>query len=83
MTQGRALELAPYNINVNAICPGMIWTPMCEQIGIRVSASPNNTEGITPRGWLDRVIETQCPLKREQTAEDIGYMVAFFASDYS
>ena len=83
MTQGGALALAPYNINVNAICPGWIWTPMWEQLCIRMSASPNNTEGLTPRGWSDRVIEERCPLKREQTAEDIGYMVAFLVSDYA
>ena len=83
MTQGAALALAPYTINVNAICPGWIWTPMWEQLCIRMSESPKNTEGLTPRGWSDRVIETQCPLKREQTAEDIGYMVAFLVSDYA
>ena len=27
-TQSTASELAPYDINVNAICPGLIWTPM-------------------------------------------------------
>ncbi len=32
MTRGLALELAPYNIMVNAICPGPFLTPMNEPI---------------------------------------------------
>jgi NAD(P)-dependent dehydrogenase (short-subunit alcohol dehydrogenase family) len=33
MTRGLALELAPHNILVNAICPGPFLTPMNEPIG--------------------------------------------------
>ena len=28
LTQAYALGLAPHNINVNAICPGLVWTPL-------------------------------------------------------
>lgn len=83
MTQGKALELGEYNINVNCICPGWIWTPMLEMIGIRKSTSPNNTTGITPRSWAEGTIEEHCAIKRMQTVEDIGNAVAFFASDVS
>ena len=31
-TQSNALQLAPFDINVNAICPGLLWTPMFERI---------------------------------------------------
>jgi NAD(P)-dependent dehydrogenase (short-subunit alcohol dehydrogenase family) len=31
-TKALAYEAAPYNININAICPGYILTPMAEQI---------------------------------------------------
>ena len=31
LTQAYALALAPFNINVNAICPGLLWTPMWER----------------------------------------------------
>ena len=27
-----AVELAPFNINVNAVCPGELWTNMIEEI---------------------------------------------------
>ena len=36
LTQSYAIELGPYNINVNAICPGYIWTPMWEKGGERI-----------------------------------------------
>ena len=35
LTQAYALALAPFNINVNAICPGLLWTPMWERIATR------------------------------------------------
>lgn len=34
LTKGVALELASYNINVNAICPGVIHTTMTPKVGI-------------------------------------------------
>ena len=83
-TQASALELAPYGINVNAICPGLLWTPMWERISYRRSISPTeNPEGLSPRELFDRSIEARIPLKREQTPDDIGNLAAFLTSDYS
>ena len=28
LTQSIALQVAPFNINANTICPGLVWTPM-------------------------------------------------------
>lgn len=83
LTQSSALELAPYNINVNSICPGTLWTDMWQRIAVRTSLSPQNTQGLTPRQIFDRSIQQRMPLGREQTPEDIGYMAAFLASDYA
>ena len=83
LTQGTASELAPYSINVNAICPGLLWTPMWERISYRTSMSPDNPEGLTPRQLFERAVEARIPLKREQTPEDIGNLAAFLASDYA
>jgi NAD(P)-dependent dehydrogenase (short-subunit alcohol dehydrogenase family) len=82
-TQASALELAPYNINVNAICPGLLWTPMWERISDRKAWLPDNTEGLTPREVFDQTVETRTPLGREQRPEDIGHLAAFLASDYA
>ena len=42
-----------------------------------------NKSNLTPREVFLKFIKDNCPLQREQTVEDIGYGVAFFASDNS
>ena len=83
LTQYSALELAPFNINVNAICPGLLWTPMWERIAVHWSLDQEKYPGHTPREIFDRAVDERIPLGREQTPEDIGYAVAFLASDYA
>ena len=48
-TQSHALQLAPYDINVNAICPGYLWTPMWERLAQFRSTfhSEPSTAGLT------------------------------------
>ena len=82
-TRSHALQLAPYSVNVNAICPGMLWTPMWQQIAVlrsRVADSPE-FKGLSGREYFDKTVESIVPLKREQTPEDIGAMAAFLASE--
>ncbi|MDP2948562.1 MAG: SDR family NAD(P)-dependent oxidoreductase [Chloroflexota bacterium] len=81
LTQSFAMDLAPYNINVNSICPGAIWTPMFEQIAQRQKRNDPTLKDLTPRQIFERLIEQRCPLKREQTPEDMGKMAAFLASE--
>ena len=81
LTQSYALDLAPYNINVNVVCPGTIWTPMWERIAVRAKRNNPEQQHLTPREIFDAAIAERCPLGREQTPEDIGKAVAFFASD--
>lgn len=80
-TQALALQLAPYNINVNAICPGLLWTPLWEKLGMGWAVGSEELKGLTPRQVFDKMVQQRIPLKREQTPEDIGYLVAFLASD--
>ena len=82
-TQSNALQLAPYDINVNAICPGLLWTAMFEQIAQKLSRFNEDPayQGLTGRAYFDKMIESMIPLKREQTPDDIGKLAAFLASD--
>ena len=82
-TQSNAFQLAPYNINVNSICPGLLWTPMWDQIARKLSKFSEDPvyEGPTGRDYFNRMVDTLTPLKREQTPEDIGRLAAFLASD--
>ena len=82
-TQSHALQMAAYNVNVNAVCPGLIWTPIWESIARKRSQFGGSlkTEGLRGKNLFDQFVKTWIPLQREQTPEDIGNIVAFLASD--
>jgi NAD(P)-dependent dehydrogenase (short-subunit alcohol dehydrogenase family) len=82
-TQSLATQLAPFNINVNAICPGLLWTPMWEAIAkARTKAGYEpGWEGLSGREVFDKAVESWIPLGREQTPEEVGKLAAFLASD--
>ena len=76
MTQSAALALAPYKITVNAICPGIVPTPMWTQI----DQERADLFGAGPGEAMSAFINT-VPLKRAATAADIAGAVAFFCSE--
>lgn len=75
ITQSAALYLAPYNINVNAICPGVVPTPMWSDID-RVQAE---RFGLSQGEWIKKTIEG-VPLKRAAAPADIAAAVSFLCS---
>lgn len=81
LTHLMATRLAPYNVNVNAVCPGLLWTPMWERIARSQQRANPELRGLTPREVFDRGVKLRTPLGRPQTPEDIGRAVAFLASD--
>ena len=80
VTQSLASELGRFNINVNAVCPGLLWTDMWRQLEGMYSRDVSE-EVVSQRKVFESVIKDRCPLGREQTPEDIGMVVAFLASD--
>ena len=82
-TQSHALQMAAYNVNVNAVCPGLIWTPIWESIARKRSQFGGSLEtgGLKGKNLFDQFVKAWIPLQREQTPEDIGNIVAFLASD--
>ena len=73
LTQVLALELAPYRINVNAICPGQIITDLAKQ----------DYPGLTWEEIKKKVSEehvSHIPLGRLGTLEDVANVAAFLAS---
>ena len=73
LTQSVAAGAAAYRINANAVCPGIVPTPMWQQIdkdrGQLFGAKP----GEAMAGFINTV-----PLKRAATPEDIAAAVVFF-----
>lgn len=80
-THHLAIELGQYNINVNAVCPGRLWTPMWETIALNHKSLNPELADLSAREIFDRNIKATMPLGREQTPEDIGKSVAFLASE--
>jgi NAD(P)-dependent dehydrogenase (short-subunit alcohol dehydrogenase family) len=69
MTEAMALELAPYNIRVNAVAPGIIETPMINFL---------KTDSQSLENSLNRI-----PLRRLGKPEEVSNLVLFLASDES
>ena len=78
LTRSAALDAGPYNINVNAIMPGIVETPRMEKL-CRVKAEK--------RGWTyEQVYEEyldEMPLHRVTYPEDIANAVIFLSCDDS
>jgi meso-butanediol dehydrogenase/(S,S)-butanediol dehydrogenase/diacetyl reductase len=83
LTQALAFELANFNINVNCVCPGGIFTKMAERALKQTIEGDDRSKGMTPREFWDKVVvpHSRSPLKRELVPEDIGHAVVFFASE--
>lgn len=80
LTQSLAYDLGSINVNVNAVCPGLLWTDMWRHLEAAIGGD-DTPETVDRRQVFERFIAANCPLGREQTPEDIGNAVAFFASD--
>ncbi len=65
-TQALAIELAPHNIRVNAVCPGIIDTSRMDDLG------RDDT-------W-QAVIQQTVPLKRAASDEEVGKFIAYLCT---
>ena len=74
LTKSMAVELAPYNIQVNAVAPGFLRTPMAYVNGVDV------TDDEFFHTWY--VGRRRIPMARTGFPEDMSGAVVFFASDY-
>ena len=81
LTQSIALQLAPYSVNVNCICPGIIWTPMWERLAQHMKHSNPAFDGMSPEEVYHATVKERIPFGRPQTAEDIGNTAVFLAGD--
>ena len=75
LTQKASHELAPHNINVNAICPGVTRT----ELGMRNAATKAAQRGL-PIEELYAEQEAGIPIRRANTPDDIAAMAVFLAS---
>ena len=75
ITQSAAYALAEYGINVNAVSPSVVKTPLWDAHISQKAA----TYGITPEEATDEMVQ-KIPLRRIGTTEDISAAVSFLCS---
>jgi NAD(P)-dependent dehydrogenase (short-subunit alcohol dehydrogenase family) len=75
LTKMAAQQLGRYNINVNAICPGVTRT----ELGARNAVTRAAERGISVEE-LQAAQEAEIPIRRANTPEDIAAMAVFLAS---
>jgi 3-oxoacyl-[acyl-carrier protein] reductase len=72
ITATLAIELGPYNINVNAVAPGYIATAMTDATAQRVGYQPEQ---------FQQLAADQTPLRRVGQPSEVASVIAFLASD--
>ncbi|MFC1926450.1 SDR family NAD(P)-dependent oxidoreductase [Chloroflexota bacterium] len=83
LTQTLALELAPFKINVNALCPAMSPTNLSVGSQVRTEARSKGISIEEATSQVYAALIPQVPLGRVTKQEDMANMVAFLASSES
>jgi NAD(P)-dependent dehydrogenase (short-subunit alcohol dehydrogenase family) len=78
VTQSAALAFRAYNINVNAISPSVVATPMWEQIDKDYSRILGTAAGRSMEDFIEKI-----PLRRAGSLVDMAAAVAFLCSSDS
>lgn len=83
LTQVLAKELARFDITVNAVCPGYVYTPGWKKLAqLLKDANPTHAAKSLEEIFTERV-KSVTPLGKPQTAEEIASLVAYLASEES
>ena len=83
-----AEKLGPYNVNVNCVCPGIVYTDAWKRNSKRMVEILPEFKGMDSREWFVGIAHGKypdmfpvTPLRREQMVEDIGQAIVFLVSE--
>lgn len=77
-SQALAEEVAPFDVTVNCVCPGIVDTPMWTDL---YRDALDTLDDYKTEAELRELILSRIPLRRTQPPEDIAEMVAYLSSD--
>ena len=75
-----AKDMAPHNVRVNVVNPGMVRTPLNRQVWQAWSEQQAPDGRRTYDDWADEKVRSVVPLGRWQEPEDVADMVMFLSS---
>lgn len=81
--QCAAKDLAPYNVRVNALCPGMVKTELNKSVWAAWNAIQPADKQQSYDDWAMEKISNVCPLGQWQTPEEMAAMAVYLASDHA
>ena len=73
MSKSMAIDLGPFNIRVNCVCPGVTDTPALQRT--------IDEMGLTVDAVIEGYIAPRCIIKRFGRAEEVAAVIAFLASE--
>ena len=78
--QCAAKDLAPYDVRVNTLCPGMVQTALNRSVWEAWNRQQPESQRRSYEDWAGEKIKKVVPLGRWQTPEDMAAMAVFLAS---
>ena len=89
-TKNCAELFGPSNINVNAVCPGIVYTDAWQKNAANLVKNTPDFQGTDPRKWFEGIFSddhpeyfNRTPMKREQSASDMSNAVLFLVTQDS
>jgi len=79
--QCAAKDLAPHNVRVNTICPGMVQTPLNRSVWQAWHDKQPPELRRSYEEWAGEKVKKVCPLGRWQEPEDVAALAVFLASE--
>ena len=76
-----AKDLAPHGVRVNTVNPGMVKTPLNQNVWRAWNAQQSPEKQRSYEDWAGEKVRAVAPLGRWQTPEDIADMVVFLSSE--
>jgi NAD(P)-dependent dehydrogenase (short-subunit alcohol dehydrogenase family) len=78
--QCAARDLAPHNVRVNALCPGMVQTALNRSVWAAWARQQPEGQAQSYEEWAGEKVQRVVPLGRWQEPDDIAAMAVFLAS---